>query len=93
MKKLILLALMAIIMAGCTERNDDGSIHAPQSYSEGVLSFYTITIDSCEYIRGAHKLAHKGNCKFCEERRKRERKELKELIMELKELIRELKGK
>lgn len=38
-------------------------------------SQYTIFIvDSCEYIKieGQYGVSHKGNCKFCEERRRRE---------------------
>ena len=89
MKKLILLALVAAIMAGKKEKNEDGSIHAPQYDSGGVSSVYTMTIDSCEYVYGTYKLAHKGNCKFCAERREQELKELKNFI---RELIRELKG-
>jgi hypothetical protein len=27
-----------------------------------------ITIDGCEYVRGYNSLAHKGNCRQCEER-------------------------
>lgn len=32
--------------------------------------YHTVVIDSCEYIEGFNKLTHKGNCKFCEERKK-----------------------
>lgn len=34
-----------------------------------------ITIDSCEYITTINQLAHKGNCKYCAERRKKELEE------------------
>ena len=27
-----------------------------------------MTIDGCEYVRGYNSLAHKGNCRQCEER-------------------------
>ena len=47
--------------------------------------FRVVVIDSCEYIYGVLKsfdnhrgygfLAHKGNCKFCEERRKHNNKQ------------------
>ena len=48
----------------------------------------TYIVDSCEYVgKGighiGGKLAHKGNCRFCAERRKQE----------LKELVEQLKGK
>ena len=76
MKKLILLALTAVMMAGCDNRGTD-------HYANG---FRISIIDSCEYVKfssgfGAH-FAHKGNCKYCEQRRKQE----------LKELVKELKG-
>jgi hypothetical protein len=46
------------------------------------LTIRTTTIDSCEYIEGFNRLAHKGNCRFCAERRQ---KELEELVIKLKE--------
>ena len=67
MKKITLLALTALIMVGCEYRNTDGSYNTSRS-----IDLETIVIDSCEYIRGYYKLAHKGNCKFCAERRKKE---------------------
>lgn len=66
MKKLLLLALLAMIMVGC-DYNSNRNI---DTKTEGVI-YGTIIIDSCEYIRGVDKLAHKGNCRFCIERNKR----------------------
>lgn len=77
MKKIILLALTAFMMVGCDDKSDaDG--------------FNTIVVDSCEYLYkevpttggGYAVMAHKGNCRFCKERRQ---KELKELVEQLKE--------
>ena len=62
-------------MVGC-DYNSNRNI---DTKTEGVI-YGTIIIDSCEYIRGPHKLAHKGNCRFCKERRQ---KELKKLIEQL----------
>lgn len=80
MKKLILLAL-ALVMCGCsiTTYKDKGVAYS-------IDGFNITIIDSCEYIRyanghGPH-FSHKGNCKFCAERR---RKEQEELIRRLKE--------
>ena len=67
MKKIILLVFVTLMMVGCEYRNPDGSYDSSKS-----LSFETVVIDSCEYIRGYYSLAHKGNCKFCAERRKKE---------------------
>lgn len=63
MKKLILLALTAIMMVGCDGQNPDGSYNTSKS-----LYLETIVIDSCEYVKGYYMLAHKGNCKYCHER-------------------------
>ena len=77
MKKIILLALTALIMVGC----DD--VPKPINHIEG---FNVVKIDSCEYIEQhtyAHQIyIHKGNCRFCKERRQ---KELKSIVEQLKE--------
>ena len=78
MKKLILLALTALMMAGCYNQNDVAA--SIESDDFGVFEF-----DSCEYLirtlgyRGY--LSHKGNCRFCKERRQ---KELEELVIRIK---------
>ncbi len=67
MKKLILLALTAIMMMGCDERQPDGT------YINTNKSYRVYVIDSCEYYGildggNANFLAHKGNCRFCQQR-------------------------
>ena len=59
MKKIILLALSALMMVGCGYKNQDSSHDTPISV---VLETIVIDIDSCEYIYGFNRLAHKGNC-------------------------------
>lgn len=77
MKKIILLALTTLMVVGCEDyKNPDGSYDTSRSFY-----YETIVIDSCEYISGAYVLAHKGNCRFCQDRRQ---KELKELVKQLK---------
>ena len=76
-KKIILLALTALIMVGCEDER-------PIKNVDGVD---VMTIDSCEYIRsytyyGHYVYSHKGNCLFCKERRQ---KELEKLVIKLKE--------
>lgn len=68
MKNKLLLLISAVTLFSCTQG------HSPQSVYETCndCNFSTIIIDSCEYIQGASQLAHKGNCKFCEQRRKAE---------------------
>jgi hypothetical protein len=84
MKKIILLALTALMMAGCDVKQPDGT-YKPYSYR-------TYIVDSCEYIGYAmgsqsDYLAHKGNCRFCEERDsikwEKRKKELEELVEQL----------
>ena len=77
MKKLILLALTAVMMAGCRYKfTDTPNI---REVTNPVILVDDNTGDSCEYYPS---YGHKGNCRFCAERRKQE---LKELVKELKE--------
>ena len=81
MKKLLLLALTAMMMVGCDTEMPDGTYRPVEG------SCKTYVIDSCEYfglldLGNANFLSHKGNCKFCAERRKQE---LKELVEQLKD--------
>ena len=82
MKKLILLALAAVIITGCVETKAE---------QRGNITGDVVTIKGCEYIVNVNHVymsgntyvyTHKGNCKFCAERKKQE----------LKELVKELKG-
>ena len=71
MKKLLLLALLAMIMVGC--KDEEGREYATD---ERGYTYEVIVIDSCEYIcTPYYKLAHKGNCKYCLERNKKMVKE------------------
>ena len=78
MKKIILLALTALMMVGCDQQQLANDVTKDD--------FGVCVYDSCEYLIGAHGykgfLAHKGNCRFCKERRQ---KELKELVEQLRE--------
>ncbi len=84
MKKIILLALTAVMMAGCYEVNAYQN-RKPDLVGDFRLS--TIEYEGCEYVvsQSYHHqrlaLTHKGNCRFCAERRKQE---LKELVEQLK---------
>lgn len=78
MKKIILLALAALMMVGCDEKNTQ-----PRELG----GTRTYIVDSCEYVGMAigsrsGVLAHKGNCRFCAERRNQE---LKTLVKQIKE--------
>lgn len=85
MKKLLLLALATMTMVGCEDIN-----YAEIEEAKRLNGFNIIIVDSCEYLKskepagyaGYGFFAHKGNCRFCEERRQ---KELKELVEQLKD--------
>ena len=85
MKKLVLLALTAMMMVGCDLSKQE------LEHNLSVDGYILKEIDSCEYFMvhltnythgGGFLPVHKNNCKFCAERRKQE---LKELIEELKD--------
>lgn len=61
MKKLLLLFVLVLMLVSCQDSK-------PISVSE----YKVVEIDSCEYVYGFYRLAHKGNCKYCTERRKKE---------------------
>jgi hypothetical protein len=75
MKKLILLSVLAFVMCGCVQKEEDGSL---KLNTGGLYENRVVIIDSCEYIsyNGGYGLAHKGNCKYCAERRMKEQEEL-----------------
>ena len=74
MKKIILLAFITLMMAGC---------NPPPDYQR-IDKWQILELDSCEYIQadGYHGYVHKGNCRFCRERMQ---KELKYIVEQLKE--------
>lgn len=100
MKKIIILALTALMMVGCdtiTEEQRYSDYLQEQNEIKGRIKDLNsvIIIDHCEYIVktiDSHKghqnatqsgyLAHKGNCRFCAERRKQEVEALVEQIKE-----------
>ena len=85
-KKIILLAFTTLVMMGCNCETDSKKIEE----QENLNGFNIVVIDSCEYLykkipagyAGYGLMAHKGNCRFCKERRQ---KELKDLAIKLKE--------
>lgn len=76
MKKIILLAFTALIMVGCDQQQLANTINKDD--------FGICVYDSCEYLIAAHGykgfLAHKGNCRFCKERRQEELKKFVEQL-------------
>lgn len=65
MKKIILLVLTALMMVGCDKLpNKTRQEKIDEMYAEK-----TFIVDSCEYILFWKSSTHKGNCRFCKERR------------------------
>ena len=77
MKKIILLALTALMVVGC-------EFSVEKDTKACIKRYHVIILDSCEYYSNtmSYDLTHKGNCRFCKERRQ---KELEELVIKLKE--------
>lgn len=77
MKKIMLIEFVAaLLLTGCC--------YAPMKESPTIEGYELVTIDSCEYLKqengsgyqGYGYFSHKGNCRFCRERRERELQEL-----------------
>jgi hypothetical protein len=73
MKKLLII-LLTIIIIGCEVKDPYETVTIKNGFS-------VIIVDSCEYLykeipAGYGFMAHKGNCRFCKERREKELKEL-----------------
>ena len=76
---LAMLAIWVLVIAFLpknAQKAGNDTQNSPMSHSV-FDGYFTIVIDSCEYIEAFNRLAHKGNCRFCAERRKSEMKEMK----------------
>ena len=84
-KKIILLTLVTLMVVGCYQAK---AYNDKQINLVGDYQVKTIVYQGCEYVvmeSNFYKrsvISHKGNCRFCKERRQ---KELKELVEQLKE--------
>lgn len=85
MKKILVLLSFFFVIISCSKQPDTNVYHETERTSDvyvvnGKLRLRTVVIDSCEYLigntlcadKGYGYLSHKGNCKYCAERRKRE---------------------
>ena len=70
------------------ELEEKNKLCLTQKHTIEDLNIKIVNIDSCEYIKcytygfNSYVYSHKGNCKYCKERRE---KELKELVEQIKE--------
>ena len=78
MKKIVLLALTALMIVGCIEHKG-----TPIKDSNN-CTWEVVTIDSCEYIfkycKYGSLFSHKGNCRYCQER-------MRQMIWEVQDSI------
>ena len=85
MKKFLVLLSFFFVIVSCSKQPDTRVYHETEITSDvyvvNGLHLKTVVIDSCEYLIGSRQygiyqgygyLSHKGNCKYCAERRKRE---------------------
>ena len=85
MKKILILIVVLFAMISCSEQHDTNIYHEVERTNDVYnvtkeLHLRTVVIDSCEYLIGSISagyggygyLSHKGNCKYCAERRKLE---------------------
>ncbi len=74
MKNPLGLIVVGLILFGCAERKADGSWEIDREYKTRSVARrpHIEVIDSCEYVVWNCGMAHKGNCKFCAARLKRE---------------------
>jgi len=83
-KKIIILFLLSFLLSSCNfNENKNSSFKLKNNDNDITFTNYEIiVIDSCEYILyqstyNYKEITHKGNCKFCAERRKKEILKLK----------------
>ena len=83
MKKLLIALSVFLLttLVGCTT-NPDAIL--PVEGEQATAKCHVVVIDSCEYIKWNYGLSHKGNCKFCAERRQKEYEAfLEDIVIEL----------
>ena len=66
----IIFGVLIVWMDGSGQEFDPNNIPEEKISSKSNIRY--CVIDSCEYISWGHGLAHKGNCRFCEQRRMKE---------------------
>lgn len=90
MKKIFISVVVLFAMISCSKQPDTNIYHDVERTNDvydvnGECRLRTVVIDSCEYLIGHYTgvyqgygyLSHKGNCRYCAERRKREMQNLK----------------
>ena len=80
-KLLIVLSVILATLVSCTTNTD---AILPVEGDQVTGKCHVVVIDSCEYIKWNYGMSHKGNCKFCKQRREKEYEAfLEDIIIEL----------
>lgn len=91
-KKLLLMLFMLFV---CITACDNIPCTSEELTRSHIPKLTTIVYDTCEYVIGADAyrgvLAHKGNCKFCKQRREEE-KRVEEFKGYVKNILLELRN-
>ena len=66
----IIFGVLIVWMDESGHKFDPNNIPEEKILPQSDISY--CVIDSCEYITWGHKMAHKGNCRFCAQRRMKE---------------------
>ena len=90
MKKFLVLLSFFFVIVSCGKQQPDTNVYheteiTSDVYSVDGLRLRTVVSDSCECLIGSRYepsseygyLSHKGNCKYCAERRKQELQNIK----------------
>lgn len=75
MKTLIYIFLSLMLISCSDVKENVKNLPEENTIRVNSINYKIITIDSCEYVKTIDQLAHKGNCKYCAERRKKELEE------------------
>ena len=69
----IFYIILAIFLVSCQAENTQYTQYSEEKRirtDNSIIGYQVIVIDSCEYIYTEKgRLTHKGNCKFCEQRK------------------------
>ena len=73
----MLITIISLILATLAIVSCEYKTEAEREEAKRLNGFEIVVIDSCEYLKkfelgGYSYFAHKGNCRYCKERRERE---------------------
>lgn len=76
MERIVFCLMIVLLLFSCERKHNNKVVNSVNGNSN--LNFEVVEIDGCEYLyRGTGEVlfTHKGNCKFCEEKKQTEKSE------------------